>query len=247
MKKIAFYGKGGIGKSTTVSNLAAALAVRGHRVMLIGCDPKADSSRNLMGGRPVPTVLGTLREKDEVCLEDIVFRGFGGVFCVESGGPTPGSGCAGRGIISAFEILDELQAFEKYQPEYVFYDVLGDVVCGGFAMPIRQGYADHVLIVTSGEKMSLYAAANIAQAVKDFSSKGYALLGGLVLNEKNVPGERMLVENAAAEIGTSIFHAIPRCDIVQEAENNGKTVIEEAPECGMARCYQALGELILAL
>ena len=168
MRKIAIYGKGGIGKSTTTSNLSAALAEKGYRVMQVGCDPKADSTKGLMGGKRIPTVLEQLRQKgDELRLEDIVFEGYGGVLCVESGGPTPGVGCAGRGIISAFEKLAELRAFEVYQPDVVIYDVLGDVVCGGFAMPIREGYAREVFIVSSGEMMALYAASNIAQAIRE--------------------------------------------------------------------------------
>ena len=120
MRKIAIYGKGGIGKSTTTSNLSAALAEKGYRVMQVGCDPKADSTKGLMGGRRIPTVLEQLRQKgDELRLEDIVFEGYGGVLCVESGGPTPGVGCAGRGIISAFEKLAELRAFEVYRPDIV--------------------------------------------------------------------------------------------------------------------------------
>ena len=190
MVKIAIYGKGGIGKSTTTSNLSAALSELGYRVMQIGCDPKSDSVKNLMGGRKIPTVLDKLRESvSDVALKDIVFEGFGGVLCVEAGGPTPGIGCAGRGIITAFEKLEELDAYEIYKPDIVLYDVLGDVVCGGFAMPIRQGYADHVFIVTSGEMMALYAASNIAQAVKNFGSRGYARYAGVILNSRNVANE----------------------------------------------------------
>ncbi|MDR2259315.1 MAG: AAA family ATPase, partial [Treponema sp.] len=175
MKKIAVYGKGGIGKSTTVSNLSAALSLEGFTVMQIGCDPKADSTKNLTGGRSVRTVLDLLREKkDAVQLEDLVSPGFNGILCVEAGGPTPGIGCAGRGIIAAFEKLEELRAYEIYKPDIVLYDVLGDVVCGGFAMPMREGYADEVLIVSSGEMMSLYAAHNIAQAIKNFAGRSYA-------------------------------------------------------------------------
>ena len=160
MVKIAIYGKGGIGKSTTTSNLSAAFSRMGYRVMQIGCDPKSDSTKNLMGGEKVPTVLDQIREKgsDNIELEDIVFEGFNGVYCVEAGGPTPGIGCAGRGIITAFEKLQELGAYDVYQPDIVLYDVLGDVVCGGFAMPIRGGYADYVFIVTSGEMMAMFAA-----------------------------------------------------------------------------------------
>lgn len=153
MRKIAIYGKGGIGKSTTTSNLSAALAEQGYRVMQIGCDPKADSTSMLMGGKEIPTILDVLREKKaSINLDDVVFTGFGGVLCAGSGGPTPGVGCAGRGIIAAFETLESLKAFEVYQPDMVFYDVLGDVVCGGFAMPLRKGYAKEIYIITSGEK-----------------------------------------------------------------------------------------------
>ncbi len=179
MRKIAIYGKGGIGKSTVTSNLSAALAERGLTVMQVGCDPKADSTKNLMGGRRIPTVLECIRDKkDQVRLEDISFRGFKDIVCVESGGPTPGIGCAGRGIITSFEKLEELRAYDIFQPDIVFYDVLGDVVCGGFAMPIRDGYAEHVVIVTSGEMMALFAADNIAQAVHNFGKLvfGYSAL-----------------------------------------------------------------------
>ena len=190
MIKIAIYGKGGIGKSTTTSNLSAALSQMGYRVMQIGCDPKADSTRNLLGGRIIPTVLGQIQEKgDELELEDIVFEGFGGVLCVESGGPTPGIGCAGLGIISAFNKLAELDAYEIYRPDIVLYDVLGDVVCGGFAMPMRNGYADHVFIVTSGEMMALFAATNIAHAVENFKGRSYAKYSGIILNERLVQDE----------------------------------------------------------
>ena len=169
----------------------------------------------------------------------------GGVLCVEAGGPTPGIGCAGRGIITAFEKLEALEAYETYKPDVVLYDVLGDVVCGGFAMPIRGGYADDVFIVTSGEMMALYAASNIAQAVANFGKRGYARYAGVILNSRNIDNEYELVRQAVAEIGGEIVHVIPRDKTVQEAENQGKTVVEAFPESTMAACYSQLADKIM--
>lgn len=245
MKKLAIYGKGGIGKSTTVSNVSAAMAAMGLTVMQIGCDPKADSTCNLTGGGSISTVLDTLRENGDAKLGDLVVKSSTGVLCVESGGPVPGVGCAGRGIITAFEKLEELDAYEVFKPDVVLYDVLGDVVCGGFAMPIRGGYADQVCIVTSGEMMSLYAAANIAHAVKSFGKRGYASLRGLILNAKNIEGENQLVDKAAAEIETSVIYRLPRHPLVQQAEAEGKTVVEAFPDSDMANHYKALAKLLL--
>ena len=244
MRKIAIYGKGGIGKSTTVSNISAAMAAMGLTVMQIGCDPKADSTRNLTGGKNIPTVLDILREKGDAELSDLVVKSSTGVLCVESGGPVPGVGCAGRGIITSFEKLEELNAYNIYRPDVVLYDVLGDVVCGGFAMPIRGGYADEVCIVTSGEMMSLYAASNIANAVKSFGKRGYATLHGLILNAKNIEGENELVDKAAAEINAPVIYRLPRHTLVQMAEAQGKTVIEAFPDSDMAMQYRTLARIL---
>ena len=245
MKRIAIYGKGGIGKSTVVTNLSAALAESGLSVMQIGCDPKSDSTVGLQNGNMIPTVMRRILEnRENTCLEDIVFRGDFGVACVEAGGPRPGMGCAGRGIISAFEKLEELRAFEVYQPDVVLYDVLGDVVCGGFALPIRKGYAQSVCIVTSGEKMSLYAAGNILEAVRAFGTRGYASVGGLIVNRKNIPNEEEIVQSWAREHAVEILGIIPRSPLVQQAEERCSNVMRQFPDSPLADAFRVLAQAV---
>lgn len=247
MQKIAIYGKGGIGKSTVTSNLAAALAVLGKRVIQIGCDPKADSTINLLNGQPLTSVMGYIREHDREpeSLDEISRTGFGGVLCIETGGPTPGLGCAGRGIIATFGLLEELELFETFKPDVVLYDVLGDVVCGGFAAPIREGYAEDVLIVTSGEKMALYAANNIATAVENFADRGYARLRGVVLNRRNVPDEEQKVTAFATEKHIPVVADIPRSDGINIAEEKGQTVIEADRSLPVSQQFLALAKTLL--
>ncbi|OBR96951.1 nitrogenase iron protein 1 [Clostridium ragsdalei P11] len=248
MIKIAVYGKGGIGKSTTVSNISAALSDKGIRVMQIGCDPKADSTVSLHEKRNVNTVLELVREKkNNFDLEDMVTVGYNGVICVEAGGPNPGLGCAGRGIIAALEKLKEKGAYEIYKPDVVIYDVLGDVVCGGFSMPMRKGYADKVFIITSGENMAIHAAANIAMAIENFKNRGYAGLGGLILNRKDVKNEYEKVDELAEDIHSEIVGTLDRSEVVQEAETLNKTVIEAFPESDMAKQYRKLAEIIMRI
>ena len=246
MIKVAVYGKGGIGKSTTVSNVAAALAEKGMKVMQIGCDPKADSTILLRHGKKVPTVLELYNEKrQELKLTDMVQIGYGGVVCVEAGGPAPGLGCAGRGIITALEKLKENGAYETYKPDIVLYDVLGDVVCGGFAAPIREGYAEKVLIVTSGEKMALYAANNISSAVRNFEDRSYARIFGIVLNHRNVENETEKVQAFAEKSHIPIVGEIPRSDEIIRYEDQGKTVIEGDRDSEISQRFFDLANLLL--
>ena len=240
MIRIAVYGKGGIGKSTTVSNVAAALAEMGLRVMQIGCDPKADSTILLRHGEAVPAVLDLYnKKKQSLQLEDMIRIGYNNVICVEAGGPTPGLGCAGRGIITALEKLKELGAYEVYKPDVVLYDV-GDVVCGGFSMPMRNGYADKVFILTSGENMAIHAAANIAMAVQNFKNRGYAGLGGLILNRRDVPREEKKVVELADDFQTAVIGTLSHSSQVALAEEQQKTLMECYPESEMAEEYRAL-------
>lgn len=247
MYRMAVYGKGGIGKSTTVSNVAAALAADGMTVLQIGCDPKADSTIAHTAGVRIQSVLDVLRHKNAsaVRLGDIVTRARDGVWCAEAGGPTPGTGCAGRGIVAAFESLTACRAFEEIKPDVVLYDVLGDVVCGGFAMPIRKGYAENVFIVTSGENMAVYAAGNIAMAVQSYKNRGYARLSGLILNRRNVENEDAKVDDLAATIQAPVIYRLPHDGVVQAAEDAHATVFAAFPDTPMAAHYKTLSRELL--
>lgn len=247
MRKIAIYGKGGIGKSTTTQNTVAGLVEMGKKVIVVGCDPKADSTRLLLGGLAQKTVLDTLREEGEdVELDDVVKLGFGGSRCVESGGPEPGVGCAGRGIITSINLLEQLGAYneDQFDTDFVFYDVLGDVVCGGFAMPMREGKAQEIYIVVSGEMMAMYAANNISKGIVKFAQAGGVRLGGIICNSRKVDNESNMIEAFAKKLGTQMIHFVPRDNMVQRAEIHRQTVIEYEPTHGQADEYRALAKKI---
>jgi nitrogenase iron protein NifH len=248
MKKIAFYGKGGIGKSTTQQNTAAAMAFfHDQKVFIHGCDPKADSTRMILGGMNQKTIMDTLRDDgaELVTKDKVISAGFGGILCCESGGPEPGVGCAGRGVITAIDLMEAQGAYTN-DLNYVFYDVLGDVVCGGFAMPIRDGKAQEVYIVCSGEMMAVYAANNICKGLVKYAKQSGVRLGGLVCNSRKVDKEREFIEEFAEAIGTQMIHFVPRDNIVQKAEFNKKTVIEYDKESNQAHEYSELARKIIA-
>ncbi len=244
MRQVAIYGKGGIGKSTTTQNLTSALAEMGKHIMIVGCDPKADSTRLVLGGLAQKTVLDTLREEGEdIDLEDIMKTGYGNIRCVESGGPEPGVGCAGRGIITSIGMLERLGAYTA-DLDYVFYDVLGDVVCGGFAMPIREGKAQEIYIVASGEMMALYAANNISKGIQKYAKTGGVRLGGIICNSRKVDRELDLLTAFAKELGSQLIHFVPRDNMVQRAEIHKQTVIEFDPKADQADEYRTLANNI---
>lgn len=245
LRQIAIYGKGGIGKSTTTQNLTAGLCEYGKKVMVVGCDPKADSTRLLLGGLAQKTVLDTIREEGEdISLDRILKEGFGGTKCVESGGPEPGVGCAGRGIITSINMLENLGAYTD-DLDYVFYDVLGDVVCGGFAMPIREGKAKEIYIVASGEMMALYAANNISKGIQRYARTGGVRLGGIICNSRNVDRELDLLRAFAKELGTKLLYFVPRDNVVQHAEIHKQTVIQYKPESNQAQEYRSLAQAVI--
>ncbi|MBI5748537.1 MAG: nitrogenase iron protein [Nitrospinae bacterium] len=247
MRQIAIYGKGGIGKSTTTQNTVAAIAEMGKKVMIVGCDPKADSTRLILHSKAQTTVMDLAREKgtvEDLELKDVLLTGYSGIKCSESGGPEPGVGCAGRGVITAINFLEENGAYTK-DLDFVFYDVLGDVVCGGFAMPIREGKAQEIYIVTSGEMMAMYAANNIAKGILKYAHSGGVRLGGLICNSRQVDREYELIDALAKRLGTKLIHFIPRDNVVQRAELRRMTVIEYSKEHPQADEYRKLAKTIV--
>lgn len=243
-KHIAIYGKGGIGKSTTTSNISAALAEAGYKVIQIGCDPKSDSTNTLRGNNYLPTVLDSLRGGNKINLSDISVSGFKNVLCIESGGPVPGVGCAGRGINAAVSLLQELHLFEEFKPDYVLYDVLGDVVCGGFAVPIRDGITDRAYVVSSSDFMAVYAANNLFKAINKYAPTGGAKLGGVIANSITAGYSRDIIDDFTKRTGTSVAGYIERSLVVQQSELYGKTVIEANPQSPQADLYRKLAKHI---
>lgn len=243
-KHIAIYGKGGIGKSTTTSNISAALAEAGYRVIQIGCDPKSDSTNTLRENNYLPTVLDSIRDGKKIHIEDISVVGFRGVLCIEAGGPVPGVGCAGRGINAAISLLQELNLFEEFKPDFVLYDVLGDVVCGGFAVPIRDGITDRAYVVSSSDFMAIYAANNLFKAINKYSPSGGARLGGIIGNGLSAGYSNAIIDDFAKKTGTSVAAYIPRSLVVSQSELFGKTVIAAKPEDPHADIYRKLAKHI---
>jgi nitrogenase iron protein NifH len=247
LRQCAIYGKGGIGKSTTTQNLVAALAEAGKKVMIVGCDPKADSTRLILHSKAQTTVMHLAAEAgsvEDLELEDVLSVGYGDIKCVESGGPEPGVGCAGRGVITAINFLEEEGAYDE-DLDFVFYDVLGDVVCGGFAMPIRENKAQEIYIVVSGEMMAMYAANNIAKGIVKYASSGSVRLAGLICNSRNTAREDELIEELARQLGTQMIHFVPRDNEVQRAEIRRMTVIEYNSKAKQADEYRALAQKVI--
>jgi nitrogenase iron protein NifH len=246
LKQIAIYGKGGIGKSTTTSNLSAALADMGYKVMQVGCDPKADSTNTLRDGSYIPTILDLLREKGRVEAREAIFEGYNGIYCVEAGGPSPGVGCAGRGIITAVQLLKQQNIYEELELDYVIYDVLGDVVCGGFAVPIREGIAKHVFTVSSSDFMAIYAANNLFKGIQKYSNSGGALLGGVIANSVSGGYQKAIVDDFVAKTNTQVLQYVPRSITVTQSELSGKTTIEADPTSDQAKIYRELAKRVEA-
>ena len=257
MRQIAFYGKGGIGKSTISSNIAAAYAERGLNTMVIGCDPKADCTRNLRGDVDIPSVLDVLREKGvaklgltelvggkQVEMDEIVYKGYKGVLCVEAGGPEPAVGCAGRGVIVVVDLLKRLGLYDESDLDVIIYDVLGDIVCGGFGLPLRRGLADDVFIVTSADYLAIYAANNIAKGIYRHASREGSPLGGIVYNVRGAIDDFTLVEEFAQSVGSKVIGAIPSDTTIMECEIYAKTTVELNPKSEIADIFRGLATAI---
>jgi nitrogenase iron protein NifH len=247
MRQCAIYGKGGIGKSTTTQNLVAGLAELGKKVMIVGCDPKADSTRLMLHSKAQHTIMEMAAEAgsvEDLELDDVLKMGYGDVKCVESGGPEPGVGCAGRGVITAINFLEEEGAYDD-DLDFVFYDVLGDVVCGGFAMPIRENKAQEIYIVVSGEMMAMYAANNISKGIVKYANSGGVRLAGLICNSRKTDREDELIMALAERLGTTMIHFVPRDNAVQRAEIRRMTVIEYDPTAKQAGEYRTLAQKVI--
>jgi len=247
LRQIAFYGKGGIGKSTTSQNTLAAMAEMGKKIMIVGCDPKADSTRLILHSKAQSTIMELAAEAgsvEDLELDDVLKSGFLGIRCVEAGGPEPGVGCAGRGVITAINFLEEEGAYEE-DLDFVSYDVLGDVVCGGFAMPIREGKAQEIYIVTSGEMMAMYAANNISKGILKYANSGGVRLAGLICNERQTDREDELITALATKINTQMIHFVPRNNVVQHAELRRMTCVEYDPKCAQSDEYRTLANKII--
>lgn len=247
--QIAFYGKGGIGKSTIASNVSVAAAQMGYRVLQLGCSPKADSTALLNSGRWVPDILSNIKlgraSRDEV--SKCIVEGYAGVLCAESGGPEPAKGCAGKGASLALDMVTKGGFARERGVDLIIYDVIADVVCGGFAQPIRAGYANLVYIVTSGELMSVYQGNNVCRAISEFCRiKGPNVkLGGIVANLRGVDNETDILEDFAKALGTQVLAFIPRDNLILEAEVEGGTVLEKRPNSPVANIFRSLAKRIV--
>jgi nitrogenase iron protein NifH len=254
MRQIAFYGKGGIGKSTIACHFSYSAAEKGLRVLQVGCSPKNDSTNQLLTDFP-PTILDVLRTKeydyDEVEMDEIItespmkFESGGKIFCAESGGPEPGIGCGGKGVVEAIETLSHLKVFDELKVDVVIYDILGDVVCGGFYMPIINGYAKETYVVTSGELESLYQVTNVSKAIRRFDKRSGSKLGGLIVNLRRMKNELDIVNNFADLVGTKIIGIVPYSQTVKECGGEGQSVFEGAPDCEEIAIYRKIAEDIL--
>ena len=254
MKQIALYGKGGIGKSTAATHLSYAIADQGKTVLQVGCDPQADSTANLLDKFPKP-ILDVLAEHDfeyeDIEVDDILiqsklpFANGGSVFCTEAGGPEPGVGCGGKGVIEAIKTLEQLEVFDQVKPDLVIYDILGDVVCGGFSQPIRDGFAEDVYIVTSGELEALYQAVNVMGAIRRFSTRSGAQLGGLIVNLRGIENEQQMVTEFAEQLDTRVIAVNPFSQLIKECSGAAKTVFEEHSDSPEAEKYRQLAATIM--